>query len=283
MKQQITVIFSVVVLLFIPFSFFAYADEEKYQNNSFGYSVNIPENYSITSPFNDIIILTAEKKNDANGIDNISILVTKNNDKQFSEMTQLVKNDIKNFGNEITDEIQIQLGNDDNIDELGNNHNKSILIKSHTAAINFPIFFENVVAYDENHAYFITLTYTDKSTQDDFHKMLESFEFAKDDFIPKWIKAISNGWANNDGVVSDEDYSNAIRYVISTSFSDKTTLEENNLNDNPSLLLDNNENKTIILPSWLKYPTSSWVNGEIDNESWKNLIGYLYENEIILI
>ena len=278
MKQHIA-IFSFVVLFLIPFSF-AYA-EEKYQNDSFGYSINVPEEYTVSQSFHNVVILTTEEKNNSNGIDSISVLVTINDGKSFSEMIQLVKNDIENFGNIITDETQIDLGND-NIDEIGNNQNKVTLIKSYTD-IGTTIFFENVVAYHNNLAYFITLTYTDKSIQDDFHNILESFEFAQEDFIPKWIKTISERWANGDKeTVSDKDFAYAIKFMLTmSSLQDLKNLEDDV--HNHAIPTNNDEGKTVLLPSWLKHPTTSWVNGEIDNTTWKNLIVYLYENEIILI
>lgn len=290
MKQYLGTI-SLFLFLFlfvlVPASF-AYA-EEKYQNDSFGYFMEIPEEYTVSQSLENVIIITPEKKNNFNGIDSISVLVTVNDGKPFLEMIQLVKNDIQNFGHTVTDEIQIDLGNnDDNNNSIDEIQNKATLIKSYTAEIGFPVFSEIVVAYHENLAYFITLTYTEESTHDDFHNMLESFEFETDDFIPNWVRIVSERWADEDDddeTVSDEDFAYAIKFMLTmSSLEDLKNLEEDIHNHTPTSL-NNDEDKTVIIvvPQWLKSPTSSWVSGEIDNATWKNMLQYLYEKEIIVL
>ena len=294
MKQHVAILS--LLILFLSSSFFAYAQEE-FQNQSFGYSINIPKEYAVSQSLNNVITITSEKKNDSNGIDSISVLVTAHDDKPFSEMVQLVKNDIENFGNKITDEVQFDLGADNNVvDDIGNNQKNTVMIRSYVTDIGVPVFFENIVAYHDNLAYFITITYTDESTHNDFHTMLYTFEFAQDDFIPEWIRTVSERWSDDDsnnekqnGTVSDEDFAFALGYVLSDDLIQdiialeenvhNNTIPQNNNNDD-----DDDKSKTVvILPSWLKHPTSSWVNGDIDNATWKNLIEYLYEKEIIVL
>ena len=277
MKLYLTIILPILFLIsLVPV--FSFANAEKYQDDSFGYSMNVPDEYLVSKSFNGVVIITySEKKNQANGIDNISILVTKNDGKPFSETIQLVKNDIENFGNTITDEMEIELGgnntNDDDDGGGGGAKKEAILIKSYID-IGVPVFFENVVAYHGNHAYFLTVTYTDNKTQKAFHEMLESFDFADDDddyyFIPQWIKDVSERWTEEKA--SDEEFANAMRHMLSIVSSAYESITEEEDND-----------RAIFFPPWIKEVAASWSQGEIDNQTWKNMILYLYEKGLITI
>ena len=267
MKQYLI---PLLLLFLIPFSF-AYA--EKYYDESFGYSVYVPDKYSIATPFNDVVIFSSEKPNRANGADSINILVTRHDGKPLSEMMELVRNDLVKFGNTITDETEIKFGSDDD-------GKKGVLIKSHKD-IGTPVFYENSIAYHENLAYFLTVTYTDSETQKTFHDMLESLEFAEEHYIPQWIMHVSAEWSEEGGGVGDDDLANAMRYMlIMFPVSEATT---DYVDNDPNRADDDYDDRTILFPEWVRGIASSWTNGEIDNDTWKNLIAYLYENEIILL
>ena len=287
MKQQYLLPSLFFFLLLVPSASFVYADEEKYQDESFGYSMNVPEGYLIATPFNDVTIISSEKTNQANGVDSINVLVTRHDGKPLPEMMELVRNDLENFGNEITDETQIKIGSDSGDDS--DNDNTAVLIKSY-GDNGFPVFYESVIVYHKNLAYFLTVTYTDSDTQETFEEMLESFEFAEDDeFIPQWIKHVSAKWS--EGIASDEDFANAMRYMlimfpVSETTTTTTTTNDYVDNDDSNNVADSvndDVDRITAFPYWIKGIASSWSQGDIDNKTWKNMLQYLHEKEILIL